>query len=327
MMTDRVSLVIPGRDCARTIHQCLGSVVPRLEQPDCPLAEIIFVDDGSTDDTREIVGEFPVTLLKGVGRGAGAARNLGWKAAKHLLIWFIDSDCVAELDALDRLLPGMSDPQVGGVGGSYGNMATDSLLGCLIHEEIVERHRAMPKRVNFLATFNVLYRRQVLEQVDGFDERFLKGQDAELAFRVMEAGYELRFEIESRVKHFHPTRLRGYLRTQRQQGYWRVWLHLRHRGHSKGDSYSSLLDHAQPILAVLVVAMLPLMFVPLPHVRWIAPALLLLLGLATIPMTLRLLARLREPRYLLYGVMSFARAFWRGIGMVHGTLAYLGRRS
>ena len=108
-MTDHVSLVIPGRDCARTIRQCLGSVVPLLEQPDCPLAEIIFVDDGSTDETREIVGEFPVTLLEGVGRGAGAARNLGWRAAKHALIWFIDSDCVTEPDALARLLPDMSD--------------------------------------------------------------------------------------------------------------------------------------------------------------------------------------------------------------------------
>ncbi|MFH1417328.1 MAG: glycosyltransferase [Planctomycetota bacterium] len=325
-MTDHVSLVIPGRDCARTIRQCLGSVVPLLEQPDCLLTEIIFVDDGSTDGTREIVGEFPVTLLDGVGRGAGAARNLGWRTANHALIWFIDSDCVAEPDALARLLPDMSDKQVGGVGGSYGNMAADSLLGCLIHEEIVERHRAMPKRVNFLATFNVLYRRSILEQIGGFDERFLKGQDAELAFRVMEAGYELRFEIDSRVKHFHPTRLWSYLRTQRQQGYWRVWLHLRHHGHSRGDSYSSLLDHVQPPLAVLAVAALPLMLVPSSYFRWIAPVLLLLLGSASIPMTLRLLARLREPRYLLYAVMSFVRAFWRGLGMVHGTLAYLGRR-
>ena len=167
----------------------------------------------------------------------------------------------------------------------------------------------MPKRVNFLATFNVLYRRSVLEQIGGFDERFLKGEDAELAFSVMEAGRELRFEIDSRVKHFHPTRWQSYLRTQRQQGYWRVWLHLRHHGHSTGDSYSSLLDHVQPPLAVLAVAALPLM-----------------LGLASIPMTLRLLSRLREPRYLLYAVMSFVRAFWRGLGMVHGTLAYLGRR-
>ncbi len=326
-MTDRVSLVIPGRDCARTIRQCLGSVVPLLEQPDCPLAEIIFVDDGSTDETREIVGEFPVALLEGVWHGAGAARNLGWNAAKHPLIWFIDSDCVAEPDALERLLPDMSDPQVGGVGGSYGNMAADSLLGCLIHEEIVERHRAMPKRVNFLATFNVLYRRQVLEHINGFDETFLKGQDAELAFRVMEAGHELRFEIESRVKHFHPTRLRSYLQTQRQQGYWRVWLHLRHRGHSKGDSYSNLLDHLQPLLAVLAVATLPLILVPLPGFKWVSAAMLLLLGFAPIPMTLRLLSHRREPRYLLYAGMSFVRAFWRGLGMVHGMLAHLGRQA
>ena len=118
--------------------------------------------------------------------------------------------------------------------------------------------------------FNVVYRRAVLEQVGGFDERYLKGQDAELSFRVMEAGYELRFELSSRVGHYHATRWLPYLRTQRQQGYWRVWLHLEHRGHSTGDSYSNLLDHVQPPLAMLSVITVPLAW--LPQTRWVPAA-------------------------------------------------------
>ena len=154
MSAAQVSLVIPGRDCARTVRQCLEAVVPLLEGS--PLDEIIFVDDGSKDNTAAIVAESPVTCLAGAGTGAGAARNIGWRAAKHPLIWFVDSDCVAEPEALTRLLPHLEDPHVGGVGGSYGIMTAESLLACLIHEEIVERHLRMPKRVNFLATFNVL---------------------------------------------------------------------------------------------------------------------------------------------------------------------------
>lgn len=316
-----VNLVIPGRNCARTIRACLSAAVSLMQRDGSPLTEIIFVDDGSTDETAQIVAEFPVRCVPGDGRGPGAARNIGWRAAGAPLVWFVDSDCVAEPDALDLLLPHLDDPTVGGVGGSYGTMTADSLLACLIHEEIIERHRAMPTRVNFLATFNVIYRRHVLEEIGGFDEQFLKGQDAELAFRVIEAGYELRFEFASRVRHFHPTHWRSYLRTQRQQGYWRAWLHLSHGGHAMGDSYSSLVDHAQPPLAVLALASLPL--VAVRGGLWMPIGFVAMLIAAQVPLTLRLVRRLGRPRYLWFGVMSFIRAFWRGIGLAQGVLGVM----
>lgn len=322
MNADCVSLVVPGRNCASTIRQCLDAVVPLLERT--PLREIIFVDDGSTDDTAKIVHDFPVTYVAGTGRGPGAARNAGWRAARHPLIWFVDSDCVAEANALELLLPHFDEPQVGGVSGSYGIMNPDSLLACLIHEEIIERHRSMPLKVDFLATFNVLYRREALERVGGLDERYLKAQDAELSFRVTAAGYDLRFVLDSRVRHYHPTRWLRYLRTQRQQGYWRVWLHLSHRGHSAGDSYSSLVDHGQPPLAVLALILSPLLF--FGPFAWVPVALLALLLAAQAPMTIRIVRRLRRPRYLYFAVMSFVRAFWRGVGMTHGMLGYLTAR-
>ncbi len=315
------SLVIPGRDASRTIRQCLEAVAPLLGHGG--LEEIIFVDDGSVDETADIVKQFPVRYILGKGAGPGSARNIGWRAAKSPIIWFIDSDCVAEPDVLERLLPHLDDPQVGGVSGSYGNMEEESLLACLIHEEIVERHLGMPQRVNFLATFNVAYRKSVLEEVGGFNERFLKGQDAELSWRVLEAGHQLAFEVTSRVKHFHPVSWRSYLRTQRQQGYWRVFLHLTHRGHAAGDSYSSFVDHAQPPLAMLILAFLPLLCFSVTC--RVPPVLVALLIVAQGPMTWKLVRRTRRVRYLGFAFMSFARAFWRGIGLSMGTLAALRR--
>ncbi|UCE59682.1 MAG: glycosyltransferase [Phycisphaerales bacterium] len=322
MTQDTVSLVIPGRDCASTIGECLDAVVPLVGAT--PLKEIIFVDDGSTDATAEIVKRYDVQYVVGTGKGAGAARNIGWQRARNPLVWFIDSDCVAEPDALTLLLPHLDDRKVGAVGGSYGNMASDSLLACLIHEEIVERHMSMPSRVDVLATFNVLYRRSILQELNGFDERFLKGQDAELSWRVLEAGYELGFELNSRVKHFHPVALRSYLRTQRQQGHWRVWLHLTHRGHSRGDSYSKFTDHIQPPVALLTLATLAL--ASFEETQWIPVGCILVLGCAQIPMTWRLLKRKRQLRYKAFAAMSFLRAFWRGAGMLGGVCAALWSR-
>lgn len=323
-LSPSVSLVIPGRNCAATIAACLGSVVPLLADPSIPLQEIIFVDDASTDHTAAIVAHFPVTYLKGEGKGAGAARNLGWQCAMHPFVWFIDADCVASPDALPLLLKQFDNNKVAGVGGSYGNMHTDSLLACLIHEEIIERHRSMARRVDFLATFNVVYRKEVLIKLRGFDERFLKAQDAEFAWRVVDAGFELGFEIDSRVKHFHATAWRPYLRTQLDQGYWRVWLHLTHRGRARSNSYSNLTDHLQPPLALLCLASLPLL--PATGTYWPPLVLLGCLMAAQWPMTRRLLRRTRNPAFFCFPIMASVRALWRGAGMTLGILSVLKQR-
>lgn len=318
---ERVSLVIPGRNCAATVRSCLAAVVSILEEQASPLDEIIFVDDGSTDGTAAIVREFPVTCLAGGGRGPAAARNLGWRTARNRLVWFVDSDCVAEPGALSPLVPHFADPRVVGVGGTYANANPHSLLACLIHEEIRERHRRMQRSVNFLATFNVAYRRDMLVALNGFDERYRKAQDAEFAMRVIEAGRALHFEPTSRVAHFHETKWLEYLRTQRQQGFWRVWLHMEHRGHAVRDSYSSFVDHAQPPIAVALMASAPAFFHA--QLRW-GPTLLalLLLGLQ-IPMTCRMIRGAQSVRYLGFAVLSAVRAFWRGIGMAEGVFSYV----
>ncbi len=323
-MSSSVSLVIPGRNCERTVDRCLSAVVAIQES--CPdvLREILFVDDGSVDRTRELVGRYPVTLIPGSGQGPGAARNLGWKAATSSLVWFVDSDCVAHPEALETLLHHFDEHSVGAVSGTYGNASEDSLLGCLIHEEIVERHRRMGREVDFLATFNVIYRREILEQLDGFDERYLKAQDAELSFRTRAAGHRLHFEMQSVVDHYHEQRLRSYLKTQRQQGYWRVWLHFEHPGHAAKNSYSSALDHLQPMVAMGALGSSVLWFLPF---GWSATVLLIILLLAMqMPMTLSLMKRTRQSRFVMFACMSAVRSFWRGIGLSHGVLAFALRR-
>lgn len=322
-----VSAVIPGRDCAPTLTPCLDALAPLAASG--AVQEVLFVDDGSTDESAAIAERYTfVRVIRGTGQGPGAARNLGWREASGTLIWFLDSDCVAEPAALEVLLPHLADPQVAGVGGSYGNMRPDSLLATLIQEEIVERHLQMPSRVDFLATFNVVYRRAVLEEIDGFDERYLKGQDAELAWRVLACGYELGFDVGSRVKHFHPVGLSSYLRTQRQQGFWRAWLLFAHRDRSVKNQYSNTLDHLSPPLGLALVAMLPILclssfWFPRPWVvagwgLW-GLACLALVALQA-PLTRRLWQRTGNARMLAFAPMAAIRAIWRGFGLAHGLI-------
>ena len=313
----KVSLVIPGRNSAEFVDQCLMAAVARLGLDG--LNEIIFVDDGSTDNTAEIVRKYPVTCIRAEGRGPGAAWNTGWRAAKMPLVWFIDSDCVIESGALSGLLSHLADSAVAGVGGSYSNMRPDSSIATLIHEEIVERHRLMSTEVNRLATFNVVYRRRVLEEVGGFDESLKTAEDADLAFRLRKSNYRLQFEFSSKVKHFHASRLGSYLRAQARRGFYRMRLYYKHPSRMTGDSYSRLSDHIQPPIAILALLSAPL--AAWPRLAWIPAVFVGVLAVAQAPFTMRLIRRTRSMRMLLFAPLSFVRAFWRGAGMVAGLLS------
>ncbi len=321
-MTGTVTLVIPCRNAERFLHACLDALLPILETDE--LEEVIVVDDGSTDSTPEILAQYPVRVIRGEGKGAAAARNLGWREAKTPLIWFVDADCVASPDALALLLPHLEDPEVGGVGGSYDNMVPESLLGTLIHEEILVRHRRMPSEVNVLATFDVVYRRSVLEEINGFDPTCFWAHDAELAFRVRKAGHRLRFEPRSRVGHFHPIRWLSYLRKQGKQGFYRVLLYLRHPQRMGGDSYTALSDVMQPPLAMLVIASLPLLL--LSGWRWVPLALSLALMMLHSSITWNILRHTGKLSLVSFTWMSFVRSFYRGIGMTLGVLCCCLRR-
>jgi glycosyltransferase involved in cell wall biosynthesis len=310
---------MPGRNAGATLRACLEAVCPMLERGE--LREIVFVDDDSTDNTREIAAQFPVKIVVGRGEGPGAARNRGIAVAQGEWIWFIDSDCVAEPDALSILLEHTNDdPKVAAIGGSYGNMSPDSLLACLIHEEIVVRHNRMPPVVDFLASFNVLFRHDVLDEIGGFDPRFLKAQDAELAYRARAHSYTLRFDARSRVKHFHPTRLVRYLSTQRDQGYWRMFLYRAYPKRIMGDSYSGPTDYAQPPLALATLALLPISLL-IPTLCGPLLATAGLLFACQLPMARLIAPRLGIPRAIAFVFMSILRSFARALGMAHGALA------
>jgi hypothetical protein len=138
---------------------------------------------------------------------------------------------------------------------------------------------------------------------------------------LRKAGYVLRFEKQSQVKHFHPTSFSRYLRTQARQGYYRVMLYLHHPRRLGGDSYSSFLDLIQPPLAMITLASLVLLL--WAPTRWVPLVLMLTLLLLQLPLTTRLVQRTKQLRMLAFAPMSWLRAFARGLGMSLGVCAWM----
>lgn len=318
-----VSVVIPGHNAAATLACCLDAIRPLLASGQ--LDEIVFVDDHSNDRTLSLLQSYPVRILRSPRRGAGAARNVGWRATRSEYVWFLDADCVAHSNALERLQDTLHALDAAVVGGSYSNRHQGRLTADLIHEEMVARHRSMGSLVSFAITANLLCKRDTLEALDGFDESLRLGQDLDFAYRVVRSGLRLAFDAESRVGHFHETRIWRYLHKQARQGFWRMHLYRRHPEKVTGDSYSNLVDYVQPPLAVIALT------APFAGYAIAAPVLGCVVGASAavavlacqVPLALSLVHFTREARYVLYIPFGAARASARGVGMIAGIISVL----
>ncbi len=113
-----ISVVIATRNRAESLKDTLASLTGQSRQAD----EVIVVDNGSSDHTREVVTSFRdmsnISYVYEAVKGIPHARNTGIQEAKGDIVVFIDDDCVAEEDWLKNLeIPFIRDPNIGVVGG------------------------------------------------------------------------------------------------------------------------------------------------------------------------------------------------------------------
>lgn len=193
----QVSVVVPTYNRSRLLAQCLDSL--EAQSLDKSAYEVIAVDDGSTDGTSNLLESAQVdsTLhlvgVKGTHGGPAAARNLGIRRARGGLVAFIDDDCVADRDWLLAIIEPFSKASVAGVEGLVVRHPN-----CTPYTHFVENTHG-----RLYLTANMAYRREALESVGGFDEGYphAAAEDWDLAFRVLQRGWEIRFEPKAKVVH------------------------------------------------------------------------------------------------------------------------------
>lgn len=112
-----ISVVIPARDAANTIKDCLEAVLSQ-KKIDFDY-EVIVVDDGSRDNTAEIAESLGVKVIRQLNAGPGAARNSGVNAAQGEIIAFTDADCVPTSEWLCHIIQPFIEADVVGVKGTY----------------------------------------------------------------------------------------------------------------------------------------------------------------------------------------------------------------
>jgi glycosyltransferase involved in cell wall biosynthesis len=226
-----VSVIICSYNGASTIESCLRSM-ERLRYPEY---EVIFVDDGSTDGTQEILKKFPwVRNIRQKNMGLSYARNVGMNAARGEVIIYTDSDCEADEDWLYYMVLALVRSSHAGMGGpnlipDEGSWVADCVglsPGGPTHVMINDRE------AEHVPGCNMAYYTRVAKEINGFDPQFrAAGDDVDFIWRLQHAGYTIGFSPAAQVWHYRRNTVRAYLKQQKGYGIAEALLKYKHPDH------------------------------------------------------------------------------------------------
>lgn len=190
-----VSAIIPTYNRARYLRESLSSVLGQTHPPD----QVIVVDDGSKDNTREVVAEFGsrVDYIWKPNGGKSTALNLGLRQATGDLIWIFDDDDIAEPDFLYRMMRALEEnPGCGFAYGDYDCFTTDEggvkrqIAGALptvnpdnLFVQVLLGGFTSTER-RFIYQQHSLVRKSCYDKVGAFDETLVRSQDFEMLVRL-----------------------------------------------------------------------------------------------------------------------------------------------
>jgi len=192
------------KNCEKQVKDALRSIT----QQDFPhdLMEVILVDDGSEDSTLSIVNnwktnsDLKIKIFSYGWRGIGKCRNTIFENAEGEFILWVDSDEILSKSYVRNQVDFMKkDPKLGIAVGTPGLLNTWSLA--LTLEILVDKVncKIAQKPRNFFwksrklpGTGGAIYRKEALEQVNGFDERLSSaGEDVDVARRIENIGWQI----------------------------------------------------------------------------------------------------------------------------------------
>lgn len=200
----KVSVIIPSYNCGRFVIDAVTSILNQSYK-DC---EIVVIDDGSTDNTREVLSVFiekkNITYLYQANQGVGAARNSGIMASTGDYITFLDADDTLTEDSVEkRLRFAVQHPEVGLVFSDYFHQRSESDMTISDHAYLIKRFPNLmfhnPEGIIFTGniedyfevpfniwTGTVLVKREVFDKVGRFRTDVRITDDRDMWIRIAE---------------------------------------------------------------------------------------------------------------------------------------------
>ncbi|MEA3186326.1 MAG: hypothetical protein QOD99_156 [Chthoniobacter sp.] len=236
----RVSIIVCSYNGGKTLKDCFEA----LDELNYPDYEIVFVDDGSKDNTQEIVSAFLAKRATRIGKalpefkniqqpnmGLSYARNAGAHAATGDVVAYTDSDCMPDADWLYYLIGTLTSGDYAGVGGpnisppavNWIQAAVAAAPGGPAHvllSDVVAEH---------IPGCNMAFHRWAFDQVGGFDTEYRKaGDDVDFCWRLQTSGQVIAFSPAAIVWHYRRFTLKAFRKQQEGYGEAESMLRFKH---------------------------------------------------------------------------------------------------
>lgn len=314
-----VSVCIPTYNDESTIRASLDALV----NLDYPTYEVIIIDS-SDDKTPEIIKEYSdqdssIRLIRQEKNGIGAARDRGLNEAKYDIIAYTDADAKVEKSWLSQLVPPLKDPDVGATTGRTIYETNETCTSWLRKVNIDLRNRYRKNSTRLAAGPSCAFRREVLEEVGGFDHNWPFAEDSLASSEIISRGYEIRYVSDAKVHHVPEGDWRTYLRKSYQHAKTYAELIVRHPENASRNDFIPLHWKIQPPIFVVILLTIPFvgLFWPVGLFIWLG-----MFGLGAslnIPFAVRVAAQSKEIKFFPQSMgLTTARGLCWGAGSIVG---------
>ncbi len=212
-----ISIIVP----AYNEGKLLQSTVMSLVQMDYPNFEILVVDDGSTDDTREearrLVGYYrdgavEVRLVEKNNGGKSTALNAGIQMSRFDFVLNVDGDSQLSPDTLRKAIRHFVDPRLGAIAGNVKVLNRDNIWTTLQALEYVEglnmarSAQSIVKLVNIIPGPLGLFRKQAILDAGWYSSDTF-AEDADITLKILRAGWRVEYEPDAKSYTEAPDRI------------------------------------------------------------------------------------------------------------------------
>ena len=213
-----ISVIIPAYNAAEELRHCLHCLNTGILRP----AEIIVVDDGSTDDTAQVAADAGAKVLSTGGRrGPAYARNLGVKDASSSIVFFVDADVCVHHDTVSRVAARFAaNPELDALIGSYDDApACPDLLSQYRNLMHCYTHQVAARKASTFWSGCGAVKRDLFLAAGGFDASYRKPaiEDIELGYRMAASGAHIELDPAIQCKHLKRWTLPNIVRTDVMQ--------------------------------------------------------------------------------------------------------------
>jgi glycosyltransferase involved in cell wall biosynthesis len=189
LSTPAISVVVIGRNEGQRLARCLESI--RLMRGfDGESIQIIYVDSASKDGSPELASTYgaEVIIVHAERPTAALGRNAGWRVAKSEFVLFLDGDTVLHPDFVKAASePMLQDASIVAVWGHRREIHPE----VSIYNRILDLDWVYAPGIAEFCGGDVLMRRRALEQVDGYDNELIAGEEPEMCRRMRARGYRI----------------------------------------------------------------------------------------------------------------------------------------